>query len=440
MVNREKKSLMGDMFLKDRGAVVQNARNGRDRKTFFLGSGQCPRRNVDIQRIHDYLRGNGWQMVLNEESADLVVVPTCAYSARKARMSRMAVDRLYRKKKTNAVFVVTGCLPEIDGEKLAQLGGAYSISPKELEKFDELLDPERKIEEFPDPNVLSIEEMVIKDSFLGKFLFRFSFKSDFLKACSMKLKNMFSGRAESPKENSFFLRIAGGCLGQCSYCSIKFAAGTLKSKPRKTVLKEFAEGVDAGYERIVLLGEDCGAYGVDIGTDVVDLLDGMFAHKGRYKVRINDFNAQWLIKYYDRLLPLLKNHTKKIEDLLVPVQSGSNRLLKVMKRPYDINEVKARLLDLREKVPSLKLRTHILVGFPGETENDFKATEQFLDEISFAEVQLFLYDDRPRTEASRMTNKVPRRVAKKRAARIMRKSEGPASPDTAFFYRTEGST
>lgn len=392
-------------------------------KKFFLGAGSCPRRNVDIQRVHEYLKKNGWQEAEDERQADLLVVPTCAYSVRKERMSVNAVKRAYEKKRGDADLVITGCLTEINPGKVGKLRGVKAIAPKDLEELDRFLGAKVKITEVPEPNIMTERDVLLKDTFLGKFAFRFAFKKDLFTACACKIRSLFAKPRLFANEDAFFIKIADGCLGQCTYCAIKFATGPLRSKPKEMLLEEFDRGLEKGHERFVLLAEDCGAYGVDIGTDIVQLLQELLSRKGNYKVRINDINAQWLIRYYDRLVPVLKEHQDRIESVLIPVQSGSDRILNLMKRPYESDKAREKLVDLRQKIPGLPLKTHILIGFPGETEEDFRKTEELLDAVRFSEVQVFLYDDRPRTEASCMSGKVPRRLARKRGRAIMRRSK-----------------
>jgi threonylcarbamoyladenosine tRNA methylthiotransferase MtaB len=195
---------------------------------------------------------------------------------------------------------------------------------------------------------------------------------------------------------------------------VKFAVGQLESKPLDTIVNEFKSGLDQGFQRFVLIAGDVGCYGVDIGISVVELLGALFAVEGSYKIIIKEFNAQWIVKYFQNLLQIFKQHYEKIDYIVVPVQSASNRMLRLMKRPYTIEDVKKYLNIMKAEVPGLQISTHIMVGFPGETEDDFKESLDFIKEYEFPFVDIYAYDDRPNTAASQMADKVPQDVIETR--------------------------
>ena len=210
------------------------------------------------------------------------------------------------------------------------------------------------------------------------------------------------------------MRVATGCLGNCSYCAVKFAVGELESKPIDAIVNEFKSGLDQGFEHFVLIAGDVGCYGVDIGTSAIELLSNLFAVEGAYKIIIKEFNAQWVVKYFQDLLKIFKENYEKIDYIVVPVQSASNRMLRLMKRPYTIENVKKYLNIIKSEVPDLQISTHIMVGFPGETEEDFKESVDFIREYEFPFVDIYAYDDRPNTAASQMAGKVPQKIIDQR--------------------------
>ena len=132
------------------------------------------------------------------------------------------------------------------------------------------------------------------------------------------------------------------------------------------------------------------------------------------KIIIKEFNAQWIVKYFQDLLRIFKENYEKIDYIVVPVQSASNRMLRLMKRPYTIEDVKKYLNIIKSEVPGLQISTHIMVGFPGETEEDFKESVDFIREYEFPFVDIYAYDDRPNTAASRMAGKVPQKIIAQR--------------------------
>jgi MiaB/RimO family radical SAM methylthiotransferase len=214
------------------------------------------------------------------------------------------------------------------------------------------------------------------------------------------------------------LRIAEGCSFACSYCAIKFATGSLKSKPIDLVIEEFKAGLDEGHKVFQLISEDTGCYGLDIGTTFPILLSRLLEIKGDYEILIIDFCGHWLVKYYDELLPLFIGHQSRIRELYVSLQSGSDKILRAMRRPEKSAEVIARLQELEKKAPHINLRTTVIIGFPGETDQDFEQTIEAVRGVGFSEIQLNKYEDRPGTVSSMMQDKIPQEVIDKRYEKI----------------------
>jgi ribosomal protein S12 methylthiotransferase len=216
------------------------------------------------------------------------------------------------------------------------------------------------------------------------------------------------------------LRIAEGCAFACSFCCIRFATGKLKSKPIEQIVQEFKAGLKNGHKVFQLVCEDTGCYGVDIGTTVLALLKEMLKVEGDYQLLLIDFGGYWLVKYYDELLPLLMNNSDKIREMYVSLQSGSAKILKAMNRPENGQEVRAKLIELKKKIPHLSLRTTVIIGFPGETEEDFQKTVAAVTGIDFSVVELNKYSDRPGTASSEMQDKIPQDIIDRRTEEIQK--------------------
>ena len=371
-------------------------------KTYYLASAGCPRRAVDSQKIADYLETNNLKYTQEVEQADLIIVSTCAALKSREDLSKTAVTWYLEQKRQDAKIVVAGCLGKINPEVKKEFNDVAFISPREIDHLDDLITAKVPFKDIPDPNQIGSfplfpdkRERQAKDDRLNK---RLDLSID--------------------KEDLFTLRIATGCLGNCSYCAVKFAVGQLESKPLDTIVTEFKSGLDQGFKQFVLIAGDVGCYGVDIGISVVELLGALFAVEGSYKVIIKEFNAQWVVKYFDDLLDLFKQHYQKIDYIVIPVQSGSNRMLRLMKRPYTIEDVKKYLNIIKTEVPGLQISTHIMVGFPGETAEDFKESIDFIREYEFPFVDIYAYDDRPNTAASQMDGKIAPEIIEQRVAAV----------------------
>ena len=158
---------------------------------------------------------------------------------------------------------------------------------------------------------------------------------------------------------------------------------------------------------------------MDLDTSILELLEKTLALDGNFKLIITDFNPQWLIKYYDGLVPIIQKNQNRLLGISTPIQSGSDRILRLMKRPYKIEKVKEKLKDLNNKFPRLRLRTQIIVGFPGEAPEDFAETKKLIQECNFYQVEFFKYDDRPNTEAVDMEKKIPEEIINERAKELL---------------------
>lgn len=216
------------------------------------------------------------------------------------------------------------------------------------------------------------------------------------------------------------LLLSRGCRGQCTYCGIPSAVGFLKSLPLERIVDNFRFILEQGNRVIGLVATDVGSYGQDNGSNVVKLFQKLFASDEKFQLIINDFNPCWLVEYSDDLIDLFAANAKKIDYILMPVQSGSEKVLSLMKRGHTASVVLEHMPALKKAVPGIHIGTHVMVGFPGETEEDFNATLDFLKKIKFYYMKVFKYDDRPRIEAAKLPFKVPEKVKRQRLLRLIR--------------------
>jgi tRNA A37 methylthiotransferase MiaB len=209
--------------------------------------------------------------------------------------------------------------------------------------------------------------------------------------------------------SSFFIRICDGCMWNCTYCAIKRAVGDLRSKPIDICVKELKKGLSEGYTEFIIEADDSGAYGVDIGLTIVDLLKLMVKQKGDYKINLRSINPFWVVKYIDDLVLICKSG--KIKGFQIPVQSGSPKVLKTMKRYTDTKKLAKALRQIRET--GVKLTTDIIVGFPGETKKDVELTFDFIKEANLDSIFLVPYARMKGTESYDM-KQVPKEESLKR--------------------------
>ena len=381
--------------------------------TLYVSMG-CSRRPLECGRYYDYFVANGWDYTSSNADADFILVYTCGGFQKTEDQSLFTIEQALKEKKQAAKLVVTGCLTKINKSVLQ--GDYILLEPEELDAIDTMIDARVKLAEIQPSNLVPDVNGLVQIPRVKEF------KTTFYPSASLVVglgKQLLRRLKQNPvkktvAENRFYLRIAEGCLGNCSYCAIKIACGKLRSKKMGTILEEFKKGLHAGFKTFVLLAEDTGCYGLDIGTDIVALLKKMFDVDGHYRFIIKDFNPRWLVRYRHTLIPLLKENKDKLVDMRIPIQSGSDRILQMMRRPYKIEDVKNCLHDLNSQIPELPIYTHFMVGFPGETRKDFNQTKQMLKEFEYGDYQVYCFEARPGTPAINMSEKIPVRVKKNR--------------------------
>jgi tRNA A37 methylthiotransferase MiaB len=400
-------------------------------RKFYVFNAGCIRRGLDVMLVRKYLEVNGWRMTNTPRKAALIVVATCGVVGKNEENSLQALSVAAKRGRSGATIVVMGCLPKINPDAIQKLGEFKFVPSGELSLLDRVIDAQVPIAAIPSPDSVvhgaPVTDYLVARSFCRRSrLYRWLFgllgmNVLFLKvsvaAARMRLfmRNAFMRKKEVGIAPYYNIKIADGCMSDCSYCATKLATGTLRSRPPDVLLSEFKEGVSRGYGYIQLVSEDTGCYGLDIGTSLTDLLAQFMAVEGDYKLIVIDYNPCWLIAQQNDLLPLLGEYQFRFKELFLPVQSGSDRILRNMERTYTCAEVMAVLQRLNRVAPSIALRTTLLIGFPGETEEDFAATRRLISEVRFSEVTVNRYEDRPNTPASRMDDKVPQETIEARA-------------------------
>jgi len=360
----------------------------------------CPRRSLDTSRYFNYFLANGWTPANHIKNADMIFIYSCGCFNSSEKRTLNTIKSALEEKGPQAEIVVTGCLLKINP---AVLNGSYTVlGNQEIGDLDVLIDAEHKLADIPDANhIHPMKDLISPRAFLIK---KFKMDVELSKLFFQKVRSLFFGR--SKYKNTWNIKIAEGCLGNCSYCAVKFAAGRVKSKSPDLVVEEFKRGVEQGEKTIVLINTDIGSYGQDIGTNIVELMRRLFEIDGDYKIRFIDFNPRWLVRYYDEWLPLLQKNRDKIAYMSMPVQSASDRMLRLMRRPYTIADIKSCFTDLKRHIPELIINTHFIVGFPGETDQDFNKTLDFARSFDFGRISIHPYHDRPNTESSKLPDKV----------------------------------
>ncbi len=397
----------------------------------------CPRSKVDIASLFRYFQSNGWKVTNQIRRADIVLVSTCGFDVKSEDESIRLLTIADNKRKKDSELVVIGCLAGINRDRIRSEFNATTLAPAELDSLDELIEAQVKLRNVQAVNNISpyvaratshwryrrrynnngrigrlIDGTVCKISLILALVGAERVATSVLQ----RLRKASKGRKRVP---IFSIRVARGCLEECSFCAIRSAVGPLRSKSLDDILLEFRRGLRQGSKLFEIIAEDVGAYGQDIGTNMVELITHLFSLQGDYQIIFTDINIRHMIRSAMQMTVLLASNVKKVSLIKMSVQSGSDKILRLMRRGYTAAQAKECLRQLRRACPGIPLETHVLVGFPGETDEDFRLTVEFLRAVRFDSIQVYRYTHRPGTASSQMESIVPQAITDNRARRIL---------------------
>lgn len=363
----------------------------------MLNDGVCIRLKLFGEDIKRLLANNNWKETCSEK-ADYIFINSCSFLLSKEKEFLRIINKQNERKKDNQKICVFGCLPSTNQEKILEINKNVILFHRNLDEIKDFF----KL----DKAKIGISHVTSRKlSASGRIIYLIN---KILKDSTIEYR--------LNKEKVFHLKISEGCLGNCSYCSEKFTT-RLKSRKIKAILADFEKGLEEGYKIFALNADDTSVFGLDNKEDIYSLLSRINSHKEDFKLAITEFNPFGLLD--KRIFSAL--NSKKIIFITIPVQSGSQRILDKMNRPYDIKEVIAIIKKLKEINTNLKINTHIIIGFPGETKEDFKKTLDLIDKNIFDRIKIFQYNDRPGTKASFMEQKISEKEKQERFMRLKRK-------------------
>jgi MiaB-like tRNA modifying enzyme len=354
---------------------------------YYLETYGCSLNTADSDIIVGRLEAINAQRVKDISDAELILLNTCGV---KEPTEDKIVHRLEELALGTTPIVVTGCLPKISLERVEKAipGFAALLGPQSIETLASIV-----------PRVLEGERGI-----------RHIESDD-----AYKLK-WFAG---PPDSVICTIPICEGCLGSCAYCAVKFARGKVRSYSIEDIHQKIERCVHLGYREIRLTSQDAAVYGSDTGETLAGLMQSAGSIEGPHKLRLGMFNPNIVMSSIDELLESMDNeHFFKF--FHIPLQSGSDRLLKTMKRRYIVSEWESVVERVRKRFKDATIATDIIVGFPGENESDFEQTLELIQRVRPSVINISKYGDRPNTLASRSKEKVETSVKKQRS-RILTK-------------------
>ena len=373
----------------------------------------CTENAMNMNLLRRWFVGNEWESVDEPAQADVIIVATCGFSQEQEDYEIELIDRLGKEKKDDCQLIVLGCLPRINKERLDSVFNGATVKTDSVAKFDDLLKLDKKTRDFHNHLVSHAEYATDRKMSMYFRIRRFFERLEWLPF--IKVPRVFY---TVPSEKWWCVRCAMGCTGDCSFCGTKHAEFPFKSEPQRQIIEQIKEGLDAGYKEIALTGEDLGGYGCDIGTDLSELLKEIVGLPGDFVVNIRFLDPVWLIKLMDKLMPIFE--TGKIKAFCTPAQSGSNRVLELMNRPYTFEQIKETINTIMRKSGVKMISTNIIVGFPSETPEEVDLSKRLLNEVDFGMYQIYKYEEHPYTKAAKLPGKISPEETQRRFKKLYR--------------------
>lgn len=347
---------------------------------FYIYTLGCKVNTYESNIMKELLERSGY---IYSEDADIYIVNTCTVTNTSDNKSLKLLRRL-RREHENAILVAVGCLSQVNPDNIDADIILGNVGKGNIIKY---------IREYEGKKIVDIRNIM---------------ESPFE---IMELTNFDKTRA--------FVKIEDGCENYCSYCIIPYTRGKVRSKKKEDVLKEVKNLISNGHSEIVLTGIHTGHY-YDGNYSFYNLLCDLVKIEGLKRLRISSIE---ITEINDDIIELFKNSKILVDHIHIPLQSGSDTILKLMNRKYDIKYFIDRIEKIRESRKDISITTDIIVGFPNESEELFNETMDTVDKIRFSKIHVFPYSRRKGTKADSMDNQVPEEVKKARVRRLIKKSE-----------------
>ncbi|MDR7867266.1 MAG: tRNA (N(6)-L-threonylcarbamoyladenosine(37)-C(2))-methylthiotransferase MtaB [Sporomusaceae bacterium] len=377
------------------------------RKVAFTTLG-CKVNQFETETMEGLFKARGYEVVAFDRPADVYVVNTCSVTHLGERKSRQLIRRATRTS-PGATVVVTGCYAQVSpGEVEAIPGVDVIVGTQDRQRIvdltEEAADSHRQIR--------AVGDIMAADEFEDIPLFA------------------------APGRTRAFLKIQEGCANFCTYCIIPYARGPLRSRSLASIEREAAKFVAAGFREIVLTGIHLGAYGQDAGgaATLTDAVRTVLAVPGVARLRLGSLES---IEVSDALIAVMLRDERFCPHLHLPLQAGDDAVLAAMNRHYATAEYRDLVRGIQERVPDIAITTDIIVGFPGETDEQFANTLAFAAGMDFARIHVFPYSRRQGTPAAEFPGQVSEAEKKRRAAALQDLADRQAAAFHARFVGRE---
>jgi len=372
----------------------------------------CKVNQYETEAMAEAFENAGYELVGFDEAADVYVINTCTVTGLSSRKSRQAIRRA-RQMNKDAIVAAVGCYPQTAREEVENLPEVDIIAGtadrlKVPEYVDALLEERMRGRK---GKINAVRDVMKRQAFEDLKIERYKDRT----------------RA--------FLKVQEGCSQFCSYCIIPYARGPIRSKPPEDVLKEVKRLVEAGFKEVVLTGIHIASYGKDLGkVRLMELVKMVHDVEGIERIRIGSIEPTLITEEFAATAAGLE---KLCPHYHVSLQSGCDETLVRMNRRYTTEQYRKAVELLREHIPDVAVTTDVMVGFPGETDEEFEKTYHFLEEIGFAKMHVFKFSPRKGTPAADLKEQVPAQVKEARSKMVIQLSDRCARNFNSRFIGRE---
>lgn len=332
----------------------------------------------------EFERG-GYLRVEPSEATDVAVINSCSVTEHADKKCRNIIRKIHRRN-PNAIIAVTGCYAQLKPEDIAKIEGVNIVLGN-----NDKGDLYRRVEELRETTNTEVY------------------------SCSVEEMTRFFAAYSSGDRTRSFLKVQDGCDYKCAYCTIHYARGHSRNIPIADIVAEAREIVAAGQKEIVITGINTGDFGRTTGEKFIDLLRALDEVEGVERYRISSIEPNLIT---DEIIELCAKSSKFVPHFHIPLQSGSTHILGLMRRRYTADRYRERISRIREMMPDAFLGVDVIVGFPGEGEEEFMETYRLLEEVGASFLHIFPFSERPGTPAVDMPNKVQPRISTERVQRL----------------------
>lgn len=349
----------------------------------------CKVNQYESEAMQKLFMAAGYELSADIENADVVVVNTCTVTALSSQKSRQIIRRSARANK-NSILVVVGCYAQKEPEKISEIDGVDII----IGTADRM-------------KIVELVEKVLKNR-----------EEKIFKVGAVENISKFEELPHTPQRTRAFLKIEDGCNNFCSYCIIPFVRGRVRSRSLESIRAECLELKAKNFKEIVLTGIHIGAYGKDFKNKIslVDAVKIVLETANPKRLRLGSVES---VEMTDELINLMKTDSRICNHVHLPLQSGSDEILKSMRRPYTTKNFSDLTARLVKEIPNISIGTDLIVGFPGETEKNFEETINFLQSQPFSKIHVFPFSSREGTLAAEMKNQIDSQTKKFRVEKVL---------------------